>query len=169
MTVSPSWMVSPPRGMMIWSPRVMQHSSRLGFRCSSLQGDAGGWADLVDGELQRLDPVVQDAVEGLDVAAGLVQQRADVLDDEVAGHVLGVDDAAQIEAVQNLVELQPVDLGHALGWEWFAGEQGQRMFSSSMLVRATKASAEPSPSLSRKLRLEPSSHRTWASGSSSAR
>src|SRR5699024_4105638 len=38
MTVSPSWMVSPPRGMMIWSPRVMQHSSRLGFRCSSLRG-----------------------------------------------------------------------------------------------------------------------------------
>src|SRR5699024_7825633 len=38
MTVSPSWMVSPPRGMMISSPRVMQHNSRLGLRCSSLRG-----------------------------------------------------------------------------------------------------------------------------------
>ena len=25
-------------GVMIWSPRVMQHSSRLGFKCSSLRG-----------------------------------------------------------------------------------------------------------------------------------
>ena len=90
------------------------------------QGHAGGGADFVDGELQRLDPVVQNAVEGLDVAARLVLQRADVLDDEVAGHILGVDDAAQVKAVQDIVELQPVDLGHPLGVRVVAGKEGQQ-------------------------------------------
>ena len=39
-----------------------------------------------------LHTVVQNAVQGLDVAACLVLQGAHILHDVIAGHVLGVDD-----------------------------------------------------------------------------
>ena len=80
----------------------------------------------MDSEFQRFHAVVEDAVKGLDVVAGLVLQGADVLHDVVAGHVLGVDDAAQIEPGQNIVELEAVDLRDQLALGVLFCKQGQQ-------------------------------------------
>ena len=90
------------------------------------QRHAGGPALLMDSEFQRFHAVVEDAVKGLDVVAGLVLQGADVLHDVVAGHVLGVDDAAQIEPGQNIVELEAVDLRDQLALGVLFRKQGQQ-------------------------------------------
>ncbi len=96
------------------------------FQVQLAQGYTGGAALLVDGKFQRLHAVVQNAVQGLDVAARLVLQCAHILHDVIAGHVLGVDDAAQIQPGQNIVKFQAVDLGDQLAVGVLFGKQGQQ-------------------------------------------
>ena len=96
------------------------------FQMQLAQRHAGGPALLMDREFQRFHAVVEDAVKGLDVVAGLVLQGADVLHDVVAGHVLGVDDTAQIEPGQNIVELEAVDLRDQLALGVLFRKQGQQ-------------------------------------------
>ena len=96
------------------------------FQMQLAQRHACGPALLMDREFQRFHAVVEDAVKGLDVVAGLVLQGADVLHDVVAGHVLGVDDAAQIEPGQNIVELEAVDLRDQLALGVLFCKQGQQ-------------------------------------------
>ena len=90
------------------------------------QGHTSSPALLMDSKFQSLHAVVQNAVEGLDVVAGLVLQGADILHDVVAGHVLGVNDTAQIQTGQNIVELQTVDLCDQLALGVLLGEEGQQ-------------------------------------------
>ena len=96
------------------------------FQVELAQGHTGGAALLMDRKFQRLHTVVQNAVQGLDVAACLVLQSAHILHDVIAGHVLGVDDAAQIQPGQNIVELEAVDLRDQLALGVLFRKQGQQ-------------------------------------------
>lgn len=53
-------------------------------------------------------------------------QGADVLEDEIAGYVLGIDRAADVQTVQDIVKLQPVDLGDKFGGTVFFRKQRQQ-------------------------------------------
>ena len=96
------------------------------FQVQLAQGDTGGSALLVDGKFQRFHAVVQNAVQRLDVAARFVLQCTHILHDVIAGHVLGVDHAAQIQTGQNIIKFQTVDFGDQLALGVLFGKQGQQ-------------------------------------------
>ena len=74
-------------------------------------------------ELDGLHAVIEQMIERLDVAADGVLARAHIGDDRLRRDVLGIDDAAQLQTLDDVVERDAVDLGdrleagHALGVE----------------------------------------------------
>ena len=88
------------------------------------QGNAVDRRAGANKEFRRLDPVVEQLVEGFNVGADGVLQGADVGNDGFRRDEAGVDDAAQIQLGDDVAEGNAVELGDGLGPGDPAGVKG---------------------------------------------
>ena len=124
-TVSPTWMVSWPLGILTFPPRLMQAMRRSLFRFSWARG-----ISVTSELLLRRIPEPPPDCPGSDT--GFLHyflqyfHSPHILKDIIGSNIFGIDHAAKIQFIYYLVKSKTVDLGNKFGLGNLFGEKRQK-------------------------------------------